>query len=138
MPRTPRDTTSSGRGRRRRSATMTGSGPIIGQVNQIVKANELLRHENAELLALNEQLRAQLDQIGTALGRLTRGERRGRGRRAAAASAGEPTARRPRRPITDPEVLERRRQALARARAVRAERRAAAQAGDGSPAEDRG
>jgi len=32
-----------------------------------VAANETLKRENAELLALNEQLRAQLDQIGTAL-----------------------------------------------------------------------
>jgi len=39
--------------------------------------------------------------------------------------------RRARRPITDPEVLEKRRQALAKARAARAERLAAARAAAG-------
>ena len=47
---------------------------------------------------------------------------RGRGRGAAAEAA----APRPRRKVTDPEVLERRRAALAKARAARAAKRAAA------------
>jgi hypothetical protein len=43
----------------------------VGQITPNVAANETLRRENAELLALNEQLRAQLAEIGTALGGLT-------------------------------------------------------------------
>lgn len=41
----------------------------------------------------------------------------------------DPTPRRQRKPITDPEQLERRRQALAKARAARAEKLAAAGTG---------
>jgi|ERR1041385_6449678 hypothetical protein len=52
------------------------AGPII----KLVTANEALKRENAELLALNEQLRAQLDQIGSALGKPTNGSRRRGGR----------------------------------------------------------
>ena len=43
----------------------------------------------------------------------------------------DPTPRRQRKPITDPEQLERRRQALAKARAARAEKLAAARVGSG-------
>jgi len=82
--------------------------------------------ENAELLARNGQLRAELTSIGQALGQLS-GNRGGRGRRAAETPIlSAPKPKRQRRPVTDPEVLERRRQALVKARAVRAERLAAA------------
>ncbi|HSR25335.1 MAG TPA: hypothetical protein VLW53_17400 [Candidatus Eisenbacteria bacterium] len=79
-------------------------------------ANETLQRENRELTQENRRLRDQLSEIGSALGRLTGGTR------------GEPAAkpRRERRPITDPEALERRRQALVKARAARAEKLAAA------------
>ena len=119
----PRGTSST---RRRTTRARSGAGSVVGQITQLVGANETLKRENAELLAFNEQLRAQLSEIGSALGRLTGGPRR-RGRRGAAPAAmAEAKPRRPRRPITDPEVLERRRQTLAKARAARAERLAAA------------
>ncbi len=103
----------------------------MDQIGKIVAANETLQRENRDLTAENERLRAQLQEIGSALGRLTGGPRRGRGGRIADVQA--PTERRRRKPITDPEMLERRRQALAKARAARAERLAAAKAaGNGS------
>jgi hypothetical protein len=69
-----------------------------------------------------------MTQIGSALGSLTSG-RRGRGRGGAATFAlPEAKPRRQRRPITDPEVLAKRNAALAKARAARAERLAAARA----------
>ncbi|HXM56368.1 MAG TPA: hypothetical protein VOB72_13325 [Candidatus Dormibacteraeota bacterium] len=99
-------------------------------------ANETLKRENAELLALNEQLRAQLAEIGSALGSLSNGPRR-RGRRGAVQPflPAEAKPKRTRRPITDPEALERRRQALAKARAVRAEKREAARGAAATPTE---
>jgi hypothetical protein len=103
----------------------------VAQITQLVAANESLKLENAKLQALNEQLRGELTQIGSALGSLT-GGRRGRGRRGAAALAlPEVKPRRKRKPITDPEVLAKRGAALVKARAARAERLAAARAGAG-------
>jgi hypothetical protein len=101
----------------------------VAQITQLVAANESLKLENAKLQALNEQLRNELTEIGSALGSLT-GGRRGRGRRGAAAlSLPEAKPRRLRKPITDPEVLAKRAAALVKARAARAERLAAARAG---------
>jgi hypothetical protein len=99
-----------------------------------VSANEALQRENRELAAQNDQLRSQLREIGSALDRLTGGGRRRRGRPPRALpELGNAKPVRQRRPITDPEVLEKRRQALARAREVRAQRLAASKAaGDGS------
>ena len=109
------------------------AGNVVGQITQLVAANETLKLENAQLLAVNEQLRAQLAEIGTTLGRLTGGPRRGRGRRGAEmAVLAEAKPKRTRKPITDPEQLERRKQALAKARAVRAEKLAAAREGSAS------
>jgi hypothetical protein len=108
---------------RRRTAR---AGSVIGQITQLVATNETLKRENAELLAINAQLRAQLQEIGSTLGRLTGGPRRGGRGAAAPLMLAEPKPRRQRRPITDPEQLERRRQALAKARAARAEKLAAA------------
>ena len=133
MPRTPRNGRASTRGRRSRSL-IGGTQPIVDQISQIVSANEALQRENRELAAQNEQLRTQLREIGTALDRLTGSSRRRRGRppRALPEIRGAKPVRQ-RRPITDPEVLEKRRQALARAREVRAQRLAASKAaGDGS------
>ncbi len=135
MPRTPRDRTAPAR-RRRRSAAATSTGRIVGQISQIVSANEQLQRQNQELRAENERLRSELLEIGSALGRLSGGPRRGRGRRGAEiAGLIEAKPRRLRKPITDPEVLAKRAQALVKARAARAERLAAAKAeGNGSSA----
>jgi hypothetical protein len=75
-------------------------------------------------------LKAELREIGTALGRLTGHGRRRRGQSTVHVLPTSVTAqpRRKRKPITDPAVLEKRRAALARARDVRAERLAATKA----------
>ena len=127
MPRGTSTTTT--RTRRRTTRTSSATGAVVGQITQLVTANETLKRENAELLAFNEQLRAQLAEIGTTLGRLTGGPRR-RGRRGAGVSVlAETKPKRQRKPITDPAVLERRRPALAKARAARAEKLAAVREG---------
>jgi hypothetical protein len=132
MPRTQRssrtDTQTSGR--RRRSSRSTAE-PIVDQITRLVTENESLQLEVARLRTDNEHLRGQLNEIGSALGRL--GGRRGR-RGPIAAPTGTAAPRRRRRPITDPELLEKRRQALVRARAARAERLAAARAAAAQPA----
>jgi len=93
---------------------------------QLVAANETLQRENRELAEANVRLRAELTEIGSALGRLTSSPK-GRGRRGAAAFAlPEAKPRQTRKRITDPEQLERRRAALAKARAARSEKLAAA------------
>lgn len=93
-----------------------------------MSANESLQRENKELTDENQRLRSELTEIGSALGRLT-GSRGRRGRRGSEPLAlAEAKPRRTRRPITDPEVLAKRNQALAKARAARAERLAAAKA----------
>jgi hypothetical protein len=126
MPRT--SSTTSTTTRRRRAARGTDTRLVVTQIAQLVAANETLQRANRELTGENERLRNELTQIGSALGSLT-GGRRGRGRRAAAALAlPEARPRRQRRPITDPEVLARRNAALAKARAARAEKLAAARA----------
>ena len=86
----------------------------------------VLKRQNAALLAFNEQLRVQLAEIGTKLCRLTGGPRR-RGRGAAQPVVlTEPRPKRTRKPITDPAQIERRRAALVKARAARAEKLTAA------------
>jgi hypothetical protein len=128
MPRGIPNTTT----RRRSTRARSDAGSVVGQITQLVMANETLKRENAELLAVNEQLRVQLAEIGSALGGLTNGNGRGsRGRRGApqAFTLADAKPKRARKPITDPEQLERRRQALVRARAARAERLAAAREG---------
>jgi hypothetical protein len=108
---------------------------VVTQITQLVAANEQLLRANRELTEENEQLRSELLQIGSALGSLTGGGRRGRGGRggrgAPTIALPEAKARRQRRPITDPEVLARRNAALAKARAARAEKLAAARAAAG-------
>ena len=111
-------------GRRRRARTT--ADPIVNQITRLVAENQNLQREVASLRADNEQLRGQLDEIGNALGRLS-GARRG-GRRVAAPAPAPAAPPRKRKPITDPVVLEKRRQALERARAARAQRLAAARA----------
>ncbi len=130
MPRTPRDSTTPTR-RRRRSTAAASTGPIVGQISQLVSSNEQLQRQNRELREENERLRGELLDIGSALGRLSAGSRRGRRRRGAVEIPGlaEAKPRRRRKPITDPEVLAKRAAALVKARAARAERLAAARAG---------
>jgi len=114
--------------RRRRSTAVFDTRLVVTQITQLVAANETLQRSNRELTEENQRLRTELTQIGSALGSLT-GTRRGRGRRAAAAIAvPDVKVRRQRKPITDPEVLARRNAALAKARAARAEKLAAARA----------
>ncbi len=116
MPRTSSLNGSTTR-RRRRSTRGLDTGVVASQITQLVKANETLQRENRELTESNARLRADLSEIGSALGSLT-GGRRGRGRRGAAAFAlPEVKPRRQRKPITDPEVLAKRSAALAKARA---------------------
>src|SRR2546423_5891686 len=105
MPRGASTTTTRGR---RTARARSDAGSVVGQITQLVTANETLKRENAELLAVNEQLRSQLLEIGSTLGRLTGGPRR-RGRGAAQPLAlAEPKPRRQRKPITDPVALEKR------------------------------
>jgi len=129
MPRGTSTTTT--RTRRRTTRARSDAGNVVSQITQLVSANETLKRENAQLVAVNEQLKAQLLEIGSALGRLTGGpRRRGRGGAETIVLA-EAKPRRQRKPITDPEALERRRQALAKARAARAEKLRAARESSG-------
>ena len=100
---------------------------MVDQIAKIVAANDALRRENQELVAQNQHLQVQLREIGNALGRLTGNGRRRRGR-LPVQDIQTTKPRRQRKPITDPQILEKRRAALARARQVRAERLAAAKA----------
>ena len=133
MPRTASGSTTPTR-RRRRSSAAASSASVVGQISQLVSANEQLQRQNHELREENQRLTRELLEIGSALGRLSGGPRRGRGRRGAEQLVlPEAKPKRTRRPITDPEVLARRSAALAKARAARAEKLAAARAsGDGS------
>jgi hypothetical protein len=109
----PRGTSATTTRRRRTTRTRSDVGAVIGQITQLVATNDTLKRKNAELLAVNEQLRAHLAEIGSTLGRLTGGPLR-RGRRGAElAMVAQAKPKRQRKPITDPEQLERRRQALA-------------------------
>lgn len=116
-----------GRTRRGRNARGSDTAAVVTQITQLVAANEALQRQNRELADDNNRLRGELAEIGSALGRLTvapRGRRRG----AAAVTLPEATSRRRRKPITDPEILAKRAQALMKARAARAEKLAAAKA----------
>jgi hypothetical protein len=94
------------------------------------------------LIKENRELQRQIDKlskqaVGAASGaaeralrsleRRVRGSLDGRTTTAQRPSAGGTSTRRMRRKVTDPELLERRRQALAKARAARAAKRASAQ-----------
>src|SRR5215472_4847378 len=132
MPRTSSNG-STARRRRRPAAQGPDTRLVVTQITQLVAANEQLQRTNRDLTEENQRLRDELTAIGSALGSLT-GGRRGRGRGGAAVALALPEAkpRRQRRPITDPEVLARRNAALAKARAARAEKLAAARAAGSS------
>jgi hypothetical protein len=134
VPRTTTVSRTSIRGRRRSTRAASGTRAIVDQIAQLVSANEALQRENRELTDENHRLRSELTEIGSALGRLTapRGRRGRRGSEPLVLTEAKP--RRTRRPITDPEVLARRNQALAKARAARAERLAAARAASAAAA----
>src|SRR5437879_1753674 len=126
MPRSPRRTSTDSQpsGRRRRSSRTTAD-PIVDRITRLVAENQSLQREVADLRTENAHLSGQLNEIGSALGRLSSGRRSRRGPAASPTAAAPP---RKRKPITDPVVLEKRRQALALARAARAERLAVARA----------
>lgn len=108
---------------RRRRGQGDGSGnglasSLLGQVTDLVAENKQLTQENREL-------RAIVDRVSQAV--------KGRSSRRLSAAGGGSEAgptrqRRTRRKITDPATLERRRAALAKARKVLADRRAARKA----------
>jgi hypothetical protein len=125
MPRTSSATTSTS-GRRRRATQGLDTRLVVTQITQLVAANEQLQRANRELTEENQRLRSELTEIGSALG--SSDGRRGRGRAGAALAGSEVKPRRQRKPITDPEVLAKRSAALAKARAARAEKLAAARA----------
>lgn len=121
-------------GARRGRRTATGGEDIVNSlaemVDRLIRENQELKRELAR--AERAQAGGNLGQAARTLSGLQRRVNRaldsgiaGRGRRAAAA----PAAPRPRRKVTDPEVLERRRQALAKARAARAAKRQQAAGG---------
>jgi hypothetical protein len=122
---------------RRRGRGSTSA--IVDQITQLVAANQTLQLKNSELAEENRRLTVELRDIGTALGGLTgvtgtRGRPGKRGAEPLALEQAKP--RRKRKAITDPAVLEKRRQALAKARAARTEKIATAKAaGNGSAAE---
>ena len=132
MPRTTTANRTSTRGRRRSARAASGTRAIVDQIAQLVSANEALQRENRELTDENQRLRSELTEIGSALGRITGAPAGRRGRGAEALALPEAKPRRQRRPITDPEVLAKRNAALAKARAARAERLAAARAAEAS------
>ena len=129
MPRTPSPNGTTAR-RRRRTARGSETALVVTQITQLVQANEALQRANKELTDENQRLRSELTEIGSALGRLT-GAPGGRRRRGAPAlGLPEAPVRRKRKPVTDPEVLAKRNEALVKARAARAERLAAARAAE--------
>ena len=110
--------------RRRSKAQLIAAGigspsTLLSQVSELVSENQALVRENKEL----QTIIARVTQV------VSSGPRGSR--RSLQEAAGRPTAprtnghRRQRRRITDPATLERRRAALAKARQVLAEKRAA-------------
>ncbi len=124
-------TASSRRARRPRVSGDDLVAQLTGMVDRLIQENRELKRAIAR--AEQSTVGAGLGQAARALSGLQRRVSRalaevpgagGRRRRGAADSV-TATAPRPRRKVTDPEVLERRRQALAKARAARAAKRAA-------------
>jgi hypothetical protein len=135
------DTTTTTRRRIRRStSTAAGAGrtprprqsgdellaQLTAQVDRLIAENRELKRAIAKAEkaqgaggGLGESARA-LAGLQRRVSQALASDGRGRGRRAA-----EAPAPRPRRKVTDPEVLERRRASLAKARAARAAKRAA-------------
>ena len=115
--------------RRRTKAQLAAAGTgtpatLLSQVSELVNENQALVRENKELHTIIARVTQAVHIVSSA----PRGNRRRLqvGRVAAPKANGHP---RQRRRITDPASLERRRAALAKARQVLAERRAAEKAG---------
>lgn len=109
------------RTRRRRSqgdgsASNGLASSLLSQVTELVAENKQLTHENREL-------RAIVDRVSQAVKGIS--SRRQSGGGTSTGSGVPKRQRRTRRKITDPATLERRRAALAKARKVLADRRAA-------------
>src|SRR5437588_6170124 len=90
--------------------------PALNRLRRLVEKAESVTLENKKLRSEVQRLQRELRAVQSALAGLAPGGRR--------RSADGTRPRRARRPITDPAVLERRRAALAKARQVRAEKRA--------------
>lgn len=112
-----------------------GTNRLVIEVRRLVREGRLFNAENARLRTENENLRGALAEIERALGEPA-ARRRGRPPkglsqpRPVRSETGKPQkrARRARRRITDPLVLEKKRAALEKARGVLAEKRRAARA----------
>jgi hypothetical protein len=110
----------------RRSRSAVGAAgrsvrPALTRLRRLVEKAESVTIENKQLRSEVKRLQRELMAVQSALAGLAPGGRR--------RTSDGTRARRTRRPITDPAVLERRRAALAKARQVRAAKRAAAKAG---------
>ena len=113
--------------RRRRSKRQSGATngvatTLLSQVNELVAENRSLTRENKDLLAILERVTQAVKGLPGRPATGGRGATQGPGPRTR-------RVRRTRRKITDPATLERRRAALAKARSVLAERRAAKKSG---------
>jgi hypothetical protein len=118
--------------RRRRSKNQllatggTGSPTtLLAQVTELVSENQALVRENRELHVIIDRVTKAVDVVSSAPRASRRSLQETAGRGGAARGNGR---RRQRRRITDPASLERRRAALAKARQVLAEKRAAEKA----------
>jgi hypothetical protein len=113
------------RRRRRQPGTAASNGvatTLLSQVNELVAENRSLTRENKELHSILERVTQAVKGVTPHPATGGRGATQGPGARAT-------RVRRTRRKITDPATLERRRAALAKARAVLADRRAAKKSG---------
>ena len=117
--------------RRRTKAQLTAAGngtpaTLLSQVSELVNENQALARENKEL----HTIIARVTQAVQIVSSSPRGSRRRLDEPGGRVARSRPNGgRRQRRRITDPASLERRRAALAKARQVLAERRAAEKAG---------
>lgn len=110
--------TSPRRGRPPAIAPDSAASKLMESLSQVLEENRILARANATLKATLAKI-AGLSNVGDPQPEAPRT----RARRTAPAEAPKAAATpRKRRPITDPVALERRRQALAKARAVRAEK----------------
>jgi hypothetical protein len=122
------------RGRRSASNSIPGGG-VAAQVEALVQENRDLRGEIERLLENERDIMAALNSASAtrAISGAVVGRRAGRPRAASLPAPIRPAAptlkeKKTRRPITDPEQLAKRREALTAARAARAEKLAAARA----------
>ena len=117
--------------RRRSKGQLTAAGAsvspatLLAQVTELVSANQALVRENRELHVVIARVTKAVDVVSSAPRASRRSLQETAGRGGVPRSNGR---RRQRRRITDPASLERRRAALAKARQVLAEKRAAEKA----------